>query len=145
MSEELSKQTTKPESWIPLRENIRFLLKHPQLLALTVILLAATVLVTFLGYSVIIAFFEDFTRAFFKTAPAGTTMWDTIYRFGWHILLWLYMISSRLIAFYIALLIGYSITSPGYMFLSNSVERIDETGSIEGEGFEIEMIFDDLI
>jgi CysZ protein len=55
------------------------------------------------------------------------------------------MISTRLIAFYIALLVGYSITAPGYMFLSNSTEKIDETGSMEGEGFEIEMLVDDLI
>ena len=145
MNEEVSKQNGTQINWIPLRENIQFLLKHPQLLALTVILLAATILITFLGYSVIILFFEDLTRAFFKTAPAGTSVFDALYRFGWHVLLWLYIISTGLIAFYIALLVGYSITAPGYMFLSNSTEKIDETGSMEGESFEFDMLVDDLI
>ena len=144
MSEELSKQSGTKTNWIPLRDNLRFLLKHPQLLALTTILLASTILLTFLGYSFVISFFEDLTRAFFKTVPSGKTAWDSVYRFGWYVLQWVYLISTRLIAFYIALLVGYSITAPGYMFLSNSVEKIDETGSMDGEQFEIEMLVDDL-
>ena len=145
MEKEISEQSGLSTKWIPLKENIGFLLKHPQLLAVTISLLAATILITFLGYSIFISFATDFTGQFFKTPPAGTAVFDTIYRFGWYVLLWLYIISTRLIAFYVAFLISYSITSPGYMFLSNAVERIDETGSIEGEGFEIELIIDDLI
>ncbi len=126
---------------ISLRDSITFIISRPQLFAWTVVLLSLTALLTFLGYSLLISWFEDVVGTFFKTAPKGAVV-----RAGWYILLWLYLIATRLIAFYIALLVSYSLTSPGYMFLSGSTEKLVAGGSMEdSEGFDWSVAIDDFI
>ena len=139
-NEQLSSPTS--YKWISLRDNIRFIFSRPTLIAWSIVLLAATALVTFLGYTFILSGFEALTGNFFKAPPNG----GAFLQFSWHILLWLYLISTRLVSFYIALLLSYTVTFPAYMFLSNGVEKIDAGDSFDSqEGFDISIIIDDLL
>ena len=80
-------------------------------------------LLTWLGYLVTVHFVDGLTGHFFQQAPeaAGIIGWVKVK--GWWVLKWLFLVFSRVIAFYLAFLVSYSLTSPGYAFLSVSAEK----------------------
>ncbi len=109
--------------WLPLTFSLRFILQHMNLLGLSLLLMFCMALLTWLGYLVTVHFVDGLTGHFFQQAPeaAGIIGWFKVK--GWLVLKWLFLVFSRVIAFYLAFLVSYSLTSPGYAFLSVSAEK----------------------
>ncbi len=134
------------EKWLPLTFSLRFIFTHMSILGLSLLLMACTALLTWLGYMLTIHFVDGLTGHFFQQAPeaAGVVGWFLIK--GWWALKFIFMIFSRLIAFYLAFLISYTLTSPGYAFLSLSTEkRYLGENFTEDEGFSWAGIVKDLV
>lgn len=111
------------KNWLPLTFSIRFIFGNLNILGLSLLLMFCTGLLTWLGYLVTIHFADGLTGHFFQQAPeaAGIIGWFLVK--GWWLLRFLFLVFSRVIAFYLAFLVSYSLTSPGYAFLSLSAEK----------------------
>ena len=124
MSEHISiREKVASGKWLPLTFSLRFILTHINLLALSLFLMLCTALLTWLGYLVTVHFVDGLTGHFFQQAPeaVGVVGWFQVK--GWWLLRLLFLLISRVIAFYLAFLVSYSLTSPGYAFLSISAEK----------------------
>ncbi len=134
------------KSWLSLGFSFRFLCRNLNLLGLSLLLMCATALLTWLGYLLTIHFADGMVAHFFQQAPetAGIIGWFKLK--GWWLLKGLFYLVSRIIAFYLAFLVAYSLTSPGYSFLSLSAEKkyLGEAFTAE-EGFSWGIIIKDLI
>ncbi len=118
-----SKNIDKHKKWLPLTFSLRFIFGNLNILGLSLLLMCCTALLTWLGYLVTIHFADGLTEHFFQQAPetAGIIGWFLVK--GWWLLKFLFLMFSRVIAFYLAFLVSYSLTSPGYAFLSISSEK----------------------
>jgi len=113
----------KAKNWLPLTFSLRFIFGNLNILGLSLLLMFCTGLLTWIGYLVTVHFADGLTGHFFQQAPdaAGIIGWFLIK--GWWLLKFLFLIFSRVIAFYLAFLVSYSLTAPGYAFLSLSSEK----------------------
>lgn len=109
---------------IPLSTSISFLLGRKQLLGWSVILIAVTVVLTWTGFLLTTGIIDHFTASFFDDGPAHQSWWGWIKYGGWLVTKYLYVLMSRIIAFFLAFLLAYTLTTPFYSFLSNSAEKI---------------------
>ncbi|MBN2809170.1 MAG: EI24 domain-containing protein [Deltaproteobacteria bacterium] len=109
--------------WLSLTFTLRFMFGHMSILGLSLLLMLCTALLTWLGYLVTVHFVDGLTGHFFQQAPAAAGIVGWFKLKGWWVLKWFFLVLSRLIAFYLAFLISYSLTSPGYAFLSLSAEK----------------------
>ncbi len=110
--------------WVPLSTSIAFMIRQKRLLGYSFLLFIITVVLTGAGYLLTVDLFNDFTENFFAAAPSADTTWGWIKHKGWLVSSWLFMIVSRIVAFYLAFLLAYSITTPGYAFLSTATEKL---------------------
>ena len=109
---------------IPLSTSISFLLGRKQLLGWSIILIAVTVVLTWTGFLLTTGIIDHFTASFFDNGPAHESWWGWIKYGGWLVTKYLYVLMSRIIAFFLAFLLAYTLTTPFYSFLSNSAEKI---------------------
>jgi len=109
---------------IPLSTSISFLLGRKQLLGWSIILIAVTVVLTWTGFLLTTGIIDHFTASFFDDGPAHQSWWGWIKYGGWLVTKYLYVLMSRIIAFFLAFLLAYTLTTPFYSFLSNSAEKI---------------------
>lgn len=120
-------------SWIPISRSLHLLFTQKRLLGISILLFLATILLTWFSYQFSINFIDGLTSQVFADSSPSTTIW------GWlkvKVVLgvkWLYLILSRIAAFYLAFLVAYTFTSPGYVLLSTSAEKLHA-----GENFEME-------
>lgn len=124
MSVQISEKDAKPNrKWLPLTFSLRFILEHMNILGLSLFLMFCTALLTWLGYLVTVHFVDGLTGHFFQQVPeaSGIVGWFQVK--GWWILKFMFLVFSRVIAFYLAFLVSYSLTAPGYAFLSISAEK----------------------
>lgn len=134
------------KSWLGLGFSLRFICRNFNLLGLSLLLMCVTALLTWLGYLLTIHFADGMTARFFQTVPeaAGIVGWLKLK--GWWLLKGLFYLVSRIIAFYLAFLVAYSLTSPGYSFLSLSAEKKYLGEAFAGdEGFSWGVVVKDLI
>ncbi len=110
--------------WIPLSSSLAFMIRHGRLLGWSLILFVITFSLTWAGYLFTVDFIQDLTGNFFINAPDTDTVWGWIKHKGWVISSWLFTIVSRIVAFYLAFLLAYSISTPGYVFLSTAAEKL---------------------
>ncbi|RUM41801.1 MAG: cysteine biosynthesis protein [Desulfocapsa sp.] len=110
--------------WIPLTTSIGFLLKHVRILGWSLLLVAATGMLTWFGYIGALDFITGLTGHFFQQAPEATGLWGWFVVKGWLLLKYFSFIVIRIIAFYLAFLVAYCLTTPGYVFLSTATEKI---------------------
>jgi CysZ protein len=111
------------KKWLPLTFSLRFIFVNMNILGLSLLLMLCTALLTWLGYLVTVHFVDGLTGHFFQQAPeaAGIIGWFLVK--GWWALKFIFLVFSRVIAFYLAFLVSYALTSPGYAFLSLSAEK----------------------
>ena len=110
--------------WIPLSTSIGFMMGHKRLIGYSFLLFIITVVLTGVGYLLTVDFINDYTGNFFTNAPAADSIWGWIKHKGWLVSSWLFLIVSRIVAFYLAFLLAYSMTTPGYVFLSTATEKL---------------------
>ncbi len=79
---------------------------------------------TWLGYHYSVGFVDSLTASFFLEAPEKTAVTGWILYIGWLTLKYIYFFISRVTAFYLAFLIAYTVTSPGYSILSSVAEKM---------------------
>lgn len=124
-------QLSETHRWIPLSYSLAFLLRSKRLLGWSVILTLATIVFTWLGYLLTVGIVDSLTGSFFLTQPEAVGIWGWTKYLGWEIMHWGFLIISRIVAFYLAFLIAYSLSAPGYVFLSTATEK-----KHAGENFE---------
>lgn len=106
-------------SWVPLGYSFGFLFKHPQLIGWSLLLVVLTGALTWGGYLLTVDWTQHLTGSFFTTPPATEKWWQWPIMWGWVGLKWTYMLLTRVVAFYLAFSAAYSLTTPGYVYLSN--------------------------
>ncbi len=126
-----TKQISAPAKWVPLTFSIAFLLRSKRLLAWSLILFVITFGLTWLGYFFTVDFVDDLTGSFFLSEPEAAGIWGWTKYIGWEVVHWVFLIISRIFSFYLAFLLAYSISAPGYVFLSTAAEK-----RYQGEAFE---------
>ncbi len=120
--------------YIPLLTSIGFLFSKKRLLGWSLILFLATIFFTWLGYHFSVGFVDDLTGRFFNNPPETATIIGWLKYAGWIIGKWLYLFISRIVAFYIAFLLAYTLTTPGYVLLSTSAEKLQAGEHFEDDG-----------
>ena len=110
--------------WIPLSSSLGFMLRRRRLLGWSLILVVITFCLTWVGYLFTVNLISDLTGDFFVNAPDSTTIWGWIKHKGWLASSWMFTIVSRIVAFYLAFLLAYTISTPGYVFLSTAAEKL---------------------
>jgi CysZ protein len=110
--------------WIPLSSSLAFMMHHKRLIGWSLILIVITFSLTWIGYLFTVNFIQDLTGNFFINAPDTDTVWGWVKHKGWVVSSWLFIVVSRIVAFYLAFLLAYSISTPGYVFLSTAAEKM---------------------
>ncbi len=132
--------------WIPLSQSIFFLLSRKRLVALSLLLFLVTIALTWLGYHFSLNFIDEVTGNFLVDPPDTATIWGWLKHKGWLVLKWLYIFISRIVAFFLAFIIAYSLTTPGYALLSTTAEKIHAGKDFEmDEGLSVKGLLLDLI
>ncbi len=127
--------TPRPSTgWIPLSHSLLLMISRKQLFTWSVALFLITALLTWLGYLVTVDFMDGLTGGFTSVAPAADTIWGWVKHKGWLVGTWLLLIVSRIVAFYFAFLIAYTLTTPGYAFLSAAAEKLQAGEKFAADG-----------
>lgn len=143
--QELENDPINERKWLSLTFSLRFIFRNFKILGLSLILMFCTGLLTWLGYLVTVHFADGLTGHFFQQAPEVTGVIGWFQVKGWWVLKWLFIVLSRVIAFYLAFLVSYSLTAPGYAFLSLSAEKKYLGEAFADDGFSWAGIVKDLI
>jgi len=114
----------RPAQWVPLSRSLSLIFRRKKLFGLSFLLFLITVALTWLGYLITVDFMDSLTGNFLLSAPATGTMLGWLKYAGWWVGSWLFLIVSRIVAFYLAFLLAYSLSTPGYALLSGAAERI---------------------
>lgn len=120
---------TKPSAasrapWYPISYALSLMLRRKRLLGLSLLLFVATVVLTGVGFQLSTEFIDQYIGGFLQTPPSNETMWGWIQHKSWIAGKWLFLIVTRIAAFYLAFLLAYCLTSPGYVFLSLASEKL---------------------
>ena len=119
--------------WIPLSYSFSFLMRSKKLLFWSFLLILFTVFVTWIGYTFTVDFVDGLTDSFFLNQPEAVGVWGWTKYSGWLVMEWVFLIVSRVAAFYLAFLTAYTLSAPGYVFLSTAVEKIHEGKHFEAD------------
>jgi CysZ protein len=117
-------EKTNSPSWIPLTRSTVFLLSHFRIFILSLFLFVITLALTWLFYQVSTHFVDQYIGSHFTHLPAAEGFGGWIKHYLLLILRWFFIVVSNIISFYIAFLIAYCVTTPGYALLSTGVEKI---------------------
>jgi CysZ protein len=119
--------------WVPLSFSLAFLFRSPRLLGWSLVLMVLTGSLTWLGYLYSVDLINHLTGSFFTTPPTVEKFWHWPLLWGWTALQWIFALLSRVVAFYLAFVIAYSLTAPGYVYLSTWAGNRYCTQAEEGE------------
>ena len=125
-----------PVKWISLWSSMVFLCRSPRLLGWSLLLVLLTFGLTWGGYLLVIGSIDARTAGFFQQAPEAVGIWGWMKGLGWQAMKWTFIVVSRVAAFYLAFLLAYTLSAPGYVFLSSATERKQA-----GKGFEEDAAF----
>lgn len=115
--------SSSPVKWIPLGSSLGFLLRSPKILGWSVLLVLLTFALTWGGYLLTVGYVDGQTAGFFQQAPESVGVWGWMKHLGWQVMKWTFFIISRIAAFYLAFILAYTLSAPGYVFLSSAVEK----------------------
>ena len=118
------KMHPKSAQYIPLPQSFAFLIRRKRLVGLSLLLFLVTIGITWLGYQLALDFIDSISGHFFASPPETITILGWLQHKGWLMLKWLYLFTTRIIAFYLAFIIAYTITTPGYVILSTAAEKL---------------------
>ncbi len=136
MQKQLHVPRTSTPEWIPLSHSLSLIFRRKRLFGWSFLLFLITITLTWLGYLVTVDFIDQLTGNFTATAPATESILGWIKYSGWLVSSWLFLIVSKIVAFYLAFLMAYSLSTPGYVFLSTAAEKM-----YAGEHFDAEANF----
>jgi CysZ protein len=126
--------------------SLRLLLSRKRLFGLSVLLILITIALTWAGYLVTVHLVDGLTVSLMKTPPATDSIWGWVKYSGWVVSDWLLLVVSRIVAFYFAFLLAYTLTTPGYAFLSAAAERVQAGDAYDAdEAFTFTGLFRDMV
>jgi CysZ protein len=135
-----------PPPVIALSASLSFLLSRKVLLGWSLLLVVVTVALTWLGFLLTTGALDSLTGSFFETAPIRDSWWEWIKYAGWLVGKYLFILVSRIVAFFLAFLLAYTLTTPFYGFLSNAAEKLYWGEQFdEDDGFSLAGIAKDLL
>ncbi len=117
-------QKNSVSSWIPLSTSLSFLLRNKVLFGWSLMLVLITMILTWLGYELTTGMLDNLTSTFFASSPAAEGWLGWLKLGGWFAAKYLFLLVSRIVAFFLAFLLAYSLSTPFYVFLSTAAERI---------------------
>lgn len=130
---------------IALSASLSFLLSRKVLLGWSLLLVLLTVALTWLGFQLTTGALDSLTHSFFDTAPIRDSWWAWVKYGGWLAGKYLFILVSRIVAFFLAFLLAYTLTTPFYSFLSNAAEKLYWGEQFdEDDGFSLAGIAKDL-
>ncbi len=128
------KKTSRPSGgYIPLSHSLAFLFGTKRLIALSALLFLVTIGLTWLGMDLSLAFIDRLTGGFFLIPPEAAGIVGWLKYGGWTLLKWLYLFVSRVAAFYLAFLLAFTVSTPGYVLLATAAEKLHA-----GDDFEMD-------
>lgn len=134
-----------PVKWIPLWSSLVFLCRSPKLLVWSLLLVLLTFALTWGGYLLAVSFIDARTAGFFQQAPDSTGLWGWLKDLSWLAMKWSFIVLSRVAAFYLAFMLAYTLSAPGYVFLSSAAERKQAGAAFEEDAaFHLKGIVTDL-
>ena len=119
--------------WIPLAHSLSLIFRRKKLFGWSFVLFLITITLTWIGYLVTVNFIDQLTGNFTTIAPATGSILGWIKYGGWLAGSWLFLIVSRVVSFYLAFLLAYSLSTPGYVFLSSAAEKMYAGKHFDGE------------
>jgi CysZ protein len=132
-------------TWISLPRAFAFLLTSPSLLGWSLVLVLLTGALTWLGYMEAIHLVDAWTAPFFQHPPDHAGILGWLQGKGWLAARYLFLAVSRITAFYLAFLVAYCCTSPGYVFLAAATEKKYRGNALAPEkGFSLRTVLIDL-
>lgn len=133
------------QQWIPLTRSIFFLLSKKRLLGLSFLLFLVTIVLTWAGYHFSLNLIDEVTGNFLVNSPDTATIWGWLKHKGWVVMKWLYIFITRIVAFFLAFIVAYTLTTPGYALLSTTAEKIQAGKDFEmDEGLTVKGLLLDL-
>lgn len=82
-----------------------------------------TLLLTWIGFLVTTDLIDSLTGSFLTAAPLHDSWFGWLKYCGWLVSTYLFLFISRIISFFVAFLLAYTLTSPFYSFLSQAAEK----------------------
>jgi len=82
-----------------------------------------TFALTWGGYLLAVGFVDGQTSGFFQQAPEAVGIWGWLKHLGWQAMKWAFFLVTRVVAFYMAFMLAYTLSAPGYIFLSSATEK----------------------
>jgi len=131
--------------WVPLTQSLSLIFRRKKLFGWSFLLFLTTITLTWLGYLFTVDYVDQLTGNFLTAAPATGTILGWIKYSGWLVSSWLFLVVSRIVAFYIAFLFAYSLSTPGYAFLSAAAEKLYAGEHVNGDAkFSVTGFFTDI-
>ncbi len=124
----------KTPKWISLGSSLSFLLRSTSLIGWSIGLTLATVLLTWLGFLVTTDLIDSLTGSFLTAEPVREGWLGWLKYSGWWLATALFLFVSRIISFFVAFLLAYTLTSPFYSFLSAAAEKRYLGDAFEDDG-----------
>lgn len=118
-----NRSTVHPQ-WYSIGYSLGFMLRKKRLLGWSLLLFLATVAITAACFDLSTDYIDSLAGSFLVSPPDTSTIWGMIKHQGWLAGKYLFIIITRIVSFYLAFLIAYCVTSPGYVFLSIAAEKL---------------------
>lgn len=110
--------------WVPLSSSAWFIFRNGRLLGWSLLLVLITAALTWGGFLLTTDFMDELIGSFIRTEPATESWWGWVKYSSWLVAKYLFLVVSRVVAFFLAFLAAYSLTAPLYVLLSTSAEKI---------------------
>ena len=108
-------------------------------------LVVMTGVFTWMGYHLSVKLIDTITVTCFSTPPVVEHLWHWPLLWGWTAIKWIFLVLSRVVSFYLAFVLAYCLTTPGYVFLSTWAGNLYTERAEHGEAmFTLAGIFIDL-
>lgn len=135
-----------PPEWYSIGYALGFMLQRKRLLGWSLLLFLATVGITAAGFDLSTDYIDSIAGQFLSTPPDSSTIWGMIKHKAWIAGKYLFIIITRIVSFYLAFLIAYCITTPGYVFLSIAAEKLHAGKEfIPDENISVKLVLLDLL
>ncbi len=136
MRTQKNRQQRNYAEWIPLATTIKLIFTRRQLFLWSFLLVCSTIGLTWLGNWLLTDYADRLQASLFAAEPSTEGIWGWIRHATWVAGSWLYHIVSRIVSFYLSFLLAYTLTTPGYAFLSAAAEKLHA-----GEFFDADAAF----
>lgn len=110
--------------WIPLSTSIKLIFTRKRLFFLSSLLICLTIGLTWLANWILLDYIDTLTAKFMPASSESAGIWGWVRHMAMVVGSWLYLVISRVASFYLAFLVAYTLTTPGYAFLSVAAEKM---------------------